>query len=380
MENNGYRAKIDEIDAKMTELFTERMNVAGEIAAFKKEKGLPVLDPKREREKIESVREAVPEAYQDYVEQLYRLMFELSRSHQHRLIGRESDLVSKILRAVEETPNLFPERASVACQGTEGAFSGLAADRLFRHPGVMYFSTFGAVFTAIEKGLCRYGVVPLENSTAGSVNSVYDLMMEHHFYIVRSIRLKVDHNLLAKPGVKLSEIREIRSHEQALAQSAGFLQSLPNVKVVAMENTAVAAESVARSERRDVAAIASSEAMRSYGLECLKESVQDKRNNYTRFICISKDLEIYPGADRTSLMAVLPHEAVSLYKMLSRFYALGINLNKLESRPLPDRDFEFMFYFDLDTPVYSPRLLELLGGLGGVTERFSYLGSYSEVI
>ena len=137
---------------------------------------------------------------------------------------------------------------------------------------------------------------------------------------------------------------------------------------------------VASSDRNDLAALSSRSCMKLYGLECLESSVQDQDNNYTRFVCISKNLEIYPGADRTSIMAVLPHEPGSLYKLLSRFYALGINLNKLESRPIPGRDFEFMFYFDLETSVYSPRFLQLMGELPSLCEEFSYLGSYSEVV
>ena len=239
----------------------------------------------------------------------------------------------------------------------EGAYSQLACDRLFTMPNVFYCATFEAVFAAIEKGLCRYGVIPLENSTAGSVNAVYDLMMQHNFRIVRSVRLKIDHCLLAKPGTKLSDIREIYSHEQAISQCGRFLQSLPGQKIIMKGN-------------HDY----------WWSTESLASSVQDQGNNYTRFICIAKDLEIYPGADRTSLMMVLPHKPGSLYKVLSRFYALGINLNKLESRPLPERDFEFMFYFDLETSVYSPQFQQLMGELPGLCEEFSYLGSYREVV
>ena len=148
----------------------------------------------------------------------------------------------------------------------------------------------------------------------------------------------------------------------------------------AQQNTAVAARMVAESGRDDVAALSSRACRELYGLDCLAASVQDQGNNYTRFICIAKDLEIYPGADRTSLMMVLPHKPGSLYKVLSRFYALGINLNKLESRPLPERDFEFMFYFDLETSVYSPQFQQLMGELPGLCEEFSYLGSYREVV
>ena len=150
--------------------------------------------------------------------------------------------------------------------------------------------------------------------------------------------------------------------------------------VVRCENTAAAAKRVAESGRTDVAALASRACVGLYGLESLAASVQDQGNNYTRFVCIAKDLEIYPGADRTSLMMVLPHKPGSLYKVLSRFYALGINLNKLESRPLPERDFEFMFYFDLETSVYSPQFRQLMGELPGLCEEFSYLGSYQEVV
>ena len=142
----------------------------------------------------------------------------------------------------------------------------------------------------------------------------------------------------------------------------------------------VAAKRVAESGRADVAALSSRACVGLYGLESLASSVQDQGNNYTRFICIAKDLEIYPGADRTSLMMVLPHKPGSLYKVLSRFYALGINLNKLESRPLPERDFEFMFYFDLETSVYSPQFQQLMGELPVLCEEFSYLGSYREVV
>lgn len=163
------------------------------------------------------------------------------------------------------------------------------------------------------------------------MNAVYDLMTQHNFRIVRSVRIKVDHNLLANPGAKLENICEIYSHEQAISQCAHFLQGLPNVKVIRCENTAVAARMVAESGRDDVAALSSRACRELYGLDCLAASVQDQGNNFTRFICIAKNLEIYPGADRTSLMMVLPHHPGSLYKVLSRFNALGVNMNKLES-------------------------------------------------
>ncbi len=379
MNAQDYRKQIDQIDDNIVKLFAERMSIASKIAEYKKEKNLPVMDPKREREIISSVIEKSPDELKDYTPLLYSLIFELSRSYQNRLNGSQSDLTAKIQSAIETTPKLFPEFASVACQGVEGANSQQACDKLFRNANIMFFSNFESVFSAIEGGLCQYGVIPIENSTAGSVNSVYDLMMHHNFSIVRSVRLKVDHNLLVKPGTKMENIREIYSHQQAISQCSNFLGSLNGVRVIACENTAAAAKMVAESDRNDIAALASHSCMKYYMLDCLKESVQNTDSNYTRFICISKNLEIYPGANRTSIMLTLPHEPGSLYKLLSKLYALGINLNKLESRPLPIRDFEFMFYFDLDTPVYSPKLLQLIGELPYSCEHFSYLGSYSEV-
>lgn len=374
------RKRIDETDDRILKDFSERMGIAAEIAKFKTDNNRPVADRRREREKTLSIINKTPDEFRDYTPILYSILFELSRSYQQRLVGYDTELTEKIKNAIENTDRLFPKNAYVACQGVEGAFSQTAAEKLFKHPDIMYFSNFEAVFKAIEQGLCRYGVIPVENSTAGSVNSVYDLMMEHKFYIVNSIRLKVDHNLLAKPGVKLSDIREIYSHEQAISQCAGFLRKMEGIKIIPVDNTAAAARMVAESKDSGIAAIASRSCENYYGLNCLSENIQDKDNNYTRFICISKELEIYPGADRTSLMVILQHEAGALYKLLSRFYALDINLNKLESRPLPDREFEFMFYFDLDTPVYSTALLELLGELPGAVEKFIYLGSYKEVI
>lgn len=380
MELKDYRKQIDDIDTQLLSLFAQRMDVSAAIAAYKKENNLPVLDSQREREKLLDVANKSPEAVKDYAVALYSLLFELSRGYQNRMLGESTQLTEQIAQAVENTPKLFPDSAAVACQGVEGAYSQMACDRLFKLPNIFYFSSFEAVFSAIDKGLCRYGVIPLENSTAGSVNAVYDLMMKHHFHIVRSMRLKVDHNLLANPGVQIGDIKEIYSHEQAIAQCAGFLQTLPGVKVIKCENTAAAAQKVAQSGRKDVAALASRSCADLYSLSILAGDVQDQGNNFTRFICITKGLEIYPGADRTSLMVVLPHKPGSLYKLLSRFYALGINLNKLESRPLPERSFEFMFYFDLDTPVYSPQFQQLMGELPSLCEEFSYLGSYSEVV
>lgn len=376
MELKDYRAQIDAVDDEIVRLFQERMDIAANIAAFKKENGLPILQTAREREKLADVTGKAREDMQSYLRVLYSLLFELSRTYQEK--GTRTPLYEKIEHAIENTPRLFPRSATVACQGVEGAYSQLACEKLFVTPSIQYFRNFEGVFSAIEAGFCRYGILPIENSTAGSVNRVYDLMIEHNFSIVRSTRLKVDHCLLAKPDH--TQIKEVFSHEQAINQCAGFLKSLGNVKITCCENTAVAAQTVALSDRKDIAALSSRMCAELYGLKVVQSSVQDEGNNHTRFLCISKDTEIYPGADKTSVMMILPHKPGALYKVLARLYALGINLLKLESRPLPDRDFEFMFYLDLETSVYSEEFVQLMCEIGSICEEFKYLGSYTEVV
>ena len=380
MDIKDLRKEIDEIDDELVRLFVKRMDVSAQVADYKKANNLPILVPAREREKLLDVSTKAGDEMANYTRVLYSMIFELSRSYQSKRNDMSTPLHQSIASAIENTPKLFPQSAMVACQGVEGAYSQIACEKIFKTPFILYFKNFEGVFTAIEQGLCKYGILPIENSTAGSVKKVYDLMIRHNFSIVRTFRLKVDHNLLANPGTKLEDIREIYSHEQAIGQCADFLSTLKNVKIIPVENTAVASKMVADSHRPDVAALSSRSCAELYGLSCLASSVQDKGNNRTRFICISKNLEIYPGADKTSIMMVLPHRPGSLYRVLARMYTLGINVTKLESRPIPDREFEFMFYFDLDTSIYSEEFVQLMCELDELCEEFKYLGSYSEVV
>ena len=380
MEIEKIKGEIDDIDANLVELFKRRMRACGELAEAKSEAGLPAVDAAGMRAKFTEVRKRAGDELAGYASVLYSTVLELGGCYQRGLVDGKNPLCGEIGRALESTPKQFPESGLIACQGVEGAYSQMAAEKLFAHPDIMYFNNFEGVFSAIDKGFCSYGVLPLENSTAGSVNAIYDLMMKYNFSIVRSVRLKVDHNLLVRRGTKPGDIKEIFSHEQAIGQCGEFLKSMGNVRVNICENTAAASKMVAESGRSDVAAISSRACAELYGLENIASSIQDKGNNYTRFICITKNLEIYPGADRTSVMLTVPHKPGSLYRIMARINALSINLSKLESRPIPERDFEFMFYFDLDTSVYSPQFIELMGQLGEMCETFQYLGSYSEII
>ena len=376
------RQQIDQIDSQIFSLFAERARVSEGVAAYKREHGLRVFDPARERQKVASAAAAAPEDLATYAQVLMELLMEASRSRQHTLLGDvdKDPVLARIDAARASTPELFPRSARVCCQGVEGAYSQMAAEKFFRRPQIAYAPSFDAVFRTVEQGLAEFGVLPLENSTAGSVNQMFDLMVEHSFYVVRTTRVKVEHNLLARRGATIGGIRDIYSHEQAIGQCAEFLSGLPDVRVHVCENTAVAAKRVAESGRTDVAALSSRSCAGLYDLDVLVADAQDRDNNYTRFACISRDLRVYPGADRTSLMIVLPHEPGALYKLLAKFYALDINLLKLESRPIPERDFEFRFYFDIECPVAAPEFSALMSTVGSLCQECRYLGSYAEVV
>ena len=378
MDMEKLRNEIDEIDDSLVKLFEKRMQSTARLAKHKKEHSVPVSDRTREREIIYRMSGKVAPELAGYTKSLYNTLFDLSKSYQNSLISPESKLASEIKKSLEGSEKLFPERAVVSCQGTEGAYSQFACDRMCKYPEIMYVNSFDSVFEAVGRGLCRYGILPLENSTAGSVTAVYELMQKHKFYIVGSIKLCISHSLLAAPGVRLDGVKEIFSHEQAINQCSKFLSELKDVKITVCANTAEAAKSVADFGRTDCAAICSGDCAELYGLSEIASGISNTENNYTRFICISKELEIYPGANCTSLMVRLPHKPGSLYSVISRFAALGVNLTKLESRPVPGSDFEFMFYFDVDASVYSPELAELITQLENELPGLVYLGSYNE--
>ena len=375
------RKEIDSIDKELVTLFVRRMNVAKDVAEYKRATGKAVYDSERERQLLEKIEENAGEEFGDYARRLYSSILELSRNYQSKSLAQKSGLSALIVKAVKETPELFPEKAVVACQGVEGAHSSAACQKFFEKPSIMYCQSFESVFQAVESGLCAYGIVPLENSSAGSVTQIYNLMSEHKFSIVRSTKMQIQHNLLAKKGAKLSDIKEIVSHPQAISQSSDFLSSLgKDVKITECANTAIAAKMVSESDRSDIAAISSELCASQYSLEIVVPYVQNTKNNYTRFICFSKNLQIFPGADRTSLLIKTPHRAGALYSVIANFYALGINIIKLESRPIPESDFEFMFYFDIDVSVYSdklPAIIDLLEYSLG-EQNIKYLGSYRE--
>ena len=381
MDLSDVRVKIDAIDSQLLDLFGQRMELARDVAAVKRETGKAIFDPARERAKLADVASRAPEGLQHQSIALFSLLMSMNKAEQLRILnGDRTDSRSAAMRAsFKPLEEAFPTVASVCCQGVEGAYSQIAACKLFHVPTITFAPTFEGVFEAVKSGSCQFGVLPIENSTAGSVNAVYDLLGRYQFSIVRSLRLKIEHNLLVKPGVTLEDIREVVSHNQALSQCAGYLGKL-GVATTVCENTARAAEIVAASDRTDLAALSSISCASLYGLDALARNVQDSDNNYTRFVVITREPAIYPGADRSSIQLTLTSEPGALYRVLERIYALNIDLVKLESRPVPGSDFEFTFYFDLACPATSEAFATLLDSLDDVCSTFTYFGSYTEVI
>lgn len=378
MELELLRKQLDEIDHDILRLFRKRMETVQSVAAYKQENHLPVFQGQREREILNRAAEEAGPELEDAARILYATLLDLSRSAQARFLTKPGCLSESIRKAIDETAPVFPKHSLVACQGVEGAYSQMACDKFFQTANILYFRNFEGVFNAVEQGLCPYGVLPIENSTHGTVNEVYDLMRRYSCCIVRSIKLKIDHVLLTPPGVRLNDVREIFSHEQAIGQCSDFLKQHPDIRVTVCENTAAAAKAVAESGRKDCASISSRSCATLYGLQIAAEDIQNSDSNYTRFICISRKLEIYPGANRISLMLAVPHKPGALYSLIAKFSALGVNLTKLESRPIPGSDFEFLFYFDMEASVYTPSVLSLLDELAEGPEQFVFLGSYSE--
>ncbi|MBR7138954.1 MAG: chorismate mutase [Lentisphaeria bacterium] len=375
------RKKINLIDDQICDLFVERMKVSSDVAKAKIAAHRPVTDSSREREERLRMIKRAGDELGDRAGVLFTTLFDLSRSYQRYLISGNGKLAAELEAAAKaDIDTLFPSRAVVACQGVEGAYSQQACDRLFKQADIIYFRNFSGVFQAVEQGLCEYGILPIENSTSGSVNAIYDLMRSNKFYIVRSLSMPIRHHLLAKPGTKLEDVKEIVSHEQGILQCREFLNRHPGVKITIFDNTAMAAKMVAESDRSDLAAIASANCAQVYGLSDLTGDIQNSAANRTRFICISRNMRIFPGADRISLMLSTAHRPGALYSLISKFATIGVNLTKLESRPIPGREFEFMFYFDLEASPRSPEVIRLLDGLASGSDTFVFLGGYREIV
>ena len=368
------RVEIDSIDNEIIKLFKRRMDCAKEVGIYKKENNIPVLNQGRENEILDEVEKKGGE-YGAHARLLYSNIMELSRALQHGIVGSGKALKQVISGAEEELPI---ENITVGYQGIEGANSHEATIRLFPNAKSKHYKSFADVFAAVENGEISYGVLPVENSTGGSVSSVYDLILKHRFYIVGALDLPIDYCLGGIRQAELEDIEIVRTHPQSILQCANYIAD-NNFESVPCSNTAVAARDVAKEKRLNVAAICSYKAAEEYGLKVLDNHIQDDDSNVTRFIVISKKLYIPKNSNKISLCFSLPHVTGSLYSLLCRFNSLGLNLTKIESRPRADRNFEYLFYLDFTGSVHSDNVTELLSQLSEEMPEFSFLGNYFEM-
>lgn len=370
------REEIDGIDRQMIRLFTQRMNTVENVAHVKKEKGLPILCPDREKAIISRNLAQIPAVDYFYALSFYQHMLELSRYRQREMMhdGRPAGPVSELLTHSRQ-PLASPR---VCVQGVEASYAMAAAKKMYPGAELTYVHKWEDILYSLAAGSCDYGVLPVENSRAGSVGEVFDLFIKYRCYIVKAISIPVDHYLLGVRGAKISEIRRVYSHPHAFPQCAAFLQKYPRFELIPYTNTATAAEHVAREGRPENAAIASRDCAALYGLDVLAKSIQTSRSNCTRFIALSRSPEVVANANKVSLFFTLPHVTGSLYHTLGRFALHSLNICKIESRPIPERNFEYYFYLDFAGSVRAHPTLELLDTLAEELPGFNFMGNYFE--
>ena len=370
MELDDIREKIDEIDSELLPLFIRRMECAEKVAEIKAEKGIPVLNEEREREILDCVSEKAGK-YAGEARTLFSGIMSMSRDIQHKLTGGGGALRDTIKGAA----TFAPEVKTAACLGQKGSFSHEALNRLYPKAKAEFFSCFGDIFEAVESGKADFGVLPVENSSAGSVGEVYDLILKYRFYIFSALSLPV-RDCLASCEKNAGDIKTVYSHPQALKQCSEFLAKHG---FVSRPYPSTAQAACMASKTPGVAAVCSKHAADEYGLNILASDIQNSDGNRTRFITIGRSLFISPNANKISLCFSLPHRTGTLYAVLERFARAGLNLTKMESRPIPDKNFEYDFYLDFTGNVKNPATLDLICALYDELPRFSFLGNYTEI-
>lgn len=378
MDNAEYQAKlaevrkdIDRIDSQLLPLFIERMKCSERVAEIKRAANAPVLNVKREQEILDRVRSQAGD-FGSEAAALYSNIMSVSRARQHRMLadgGELRELEKNALRTMPTVPG------GVVCQGVEGAYSQQAAVKFFGDIPLAYKPTWNQVVEDVKLGRSQFGVLPVENSAAGSVNGVYDLILRYRFYIVGAVAVSVEHCLAVSDDS--APITTVTSHPQALSQCSEYIES-HSLKSAEYSNTAAAAKYVAQQQPNGVAAICSAEAAEKYGLKILERGIQNEKNNTTRFIIISKEAILPENANKISLCFSIPHTPGELYSVLERFAACGLNMTKIESRPIPGSTFEYDFYLDFTGNIHNEKTLDLICGLHDELPRFSFLGNYSE--
>lgn len=369
MNLDDVRVKIDHIDEQMRTLFLERMRLSEEVAEIKLKTKDSIRKPEREQALIKRLSESVAEDLTEEYRSFLKKLLEVSRHYQYRLVER-SDPRFRIPLTKE---SLTVKR--VAYQGLPASYSHLSAKILYPEKSYIAKETFEDVFDAVLKEEADVGIVPLENSTAGSVNEVYDLLLAYDLYICGDCVKKVDHCLAAVPGTSLTDIQMAYSHPQALSQCSAFLKRC-GILPVEERNTAMAAKRVAKEKSRFLGAICSKEAAEEYHLTVLKESINNGVENATRFVAISKGLHVEPEHNRLSLVFTCPHESGSLADALTMFSDFSINLSEIHSRPDLKNPWHYFFYVDCEVNLMDDRARALLFQLTSELPSMRILGSY----
>lgn len=374
MDLTELREQIDEIDAQIVSLYEQRMEVCRNVAEYKLGTGRKVFDSKREAEKIEKVKAMTHNEFNSQgVEELFEQLMSMSRKLQYRMIAEKEGTGRLPFIGVE---HFDTADARVVFQGSEGSYSQEAMFRFFgEQVNSIHVDTFRDAMSAIDEGRADYAVLPIENSTAGIVSEIYDLLVEYENYIVAEQILKIEHCLLALPGAKKEDITRVYSHPQSLMQCARYLQGT-EWQQISMKNNAFAAEKVAREKDKTQAAIAGAHAAEAYGLMVLERGINQSDTNSTRFIIVTNQKIFKKDAGKISLCFEIPHRSGSLYHILSHFIYNGLNMTKIESRPIEDRNWEYRFFIDFEGNLADSAVKNALRGLREETRNMKILGNY----
>ncbi len=369
------RQDIDRVDGELVRLFQERMALCEEVAEFKIDTGKRVLDPKREAEKLEKVMAlADSEFNRQCVGELFTQLIAMSRKMQYKMLA-EHGLSSGF--GFHEVKELKRDDIVVVYQGVEGAYSHQAMLQYFGDKTKnFHVKTFRDAMEAIRDGMADYAVLPIENSSAGSVYDVYDLLLEFENCIVAESFVKVEHALLGLKDATLDDITTVHSHPQGLMQCSRFLEQHREWQSISELNTAGSARKVLEAGDKSHAAIASELAGKLYGLKVLERGIHHNKENTTRFLIISREKLYTTQAKKVSISFELPHTSGTLYNMISHFIFNHLNMTKIESRPIEGRNWEYRFIIDVEGRLSDPDMQNALLGIEGEAKSFRILGNY----
>ena len=368
------RDQLDVIDAQIVELYEKRMKICGQVAEYKIETGKKVFDRQREQEKLAKVKSLTHNEFNSHgVEELFEQIMSMSRKLQYQMLAEQGSQGKLPFIGVDE---LESGKARVVFQGADGAYSQAAVMKYFgEQVNSFHVESFRDAMSAIDEGSADFAVLPIENSTAGIVSDIYDLLVEFENYIVGEQVIPIEHCLLGVPGAKITDIKTVYSHPQSLMQSAKYLAD-HDWQQISMQNNAFAARKVAEEQDKTQEAIAGEHAGKIYGLEVLKKGVNDENNNSTRFIIVTNQKIFRKDAHKISICLELPHESGSLYRILSHFIYNNLNMCKIESRPMPDRTWEYRFFIDFEGNLSDSAVKNALRGIREEARNMKILGNY----